>query len=57
MLIIAGTLTVDPADRERFLDANAEVVPLARRAAGCLDFVQAADPVGRREAVRHRLDR
>ena len=45
MLIIAGTLTVDPADRERFLDANAEVVPLARRAAGCLDFVQAADPL------------
>ena len=45
MLIIAGSLIVDPDDRERFLAANAEVVALARRSAGCLDFVQAADPL------------
>lgn len=45
MLIIAGRLVLDPADRERFLAANAEVVGQARRAAGCLDFVQAADPL------------
>lgn len=45
MLIIAGRLTLDPDDRERFLAANADAVELARQARGCLDFVQAADPL------------
>jgi len=45
MLIIAGSLRLDPADRTAYLAANAEVVSEARRAAGCLDFVQAADPL------------
>lgn len=45
MLIIAGSLNLDPNDRERFLAVNAEVVKLARQSIGCLDFVQAADPV------------
>ena len=45
MLIIAGSLIVDPADRAPFLDANSGVVGLARQADGCLDFVQAADPL------------
>jgi quinol monooxygenase YgiN len=45
MLIIAGSLILDPADRERFLVANADVVVQARQSTGCLDFVQAADPV------------
>jgi quinol monooxygenase YgiN len=45
MLIIAGSLTVDPADRAAFLAANGDVVGQARKAPGCLDFVQAADPI------------
>ena len=45
MLIIAGNLILDPADRAAFLAANADVVGLARQAVGCLDFVQAADPL------------
>jgi quinol monooxygenase YgiN len=45
VLIIAGSLIVDPADRAAFLAANRDVVGLARRAVGCLDFVQAADPL------------
>jgi quinol monooxygenase YgiN len=45
LIIIAGTLSVDAADRERYLDAVAEVTSAARRATGCLDFVQAADPI------------
>jgi quinol monooxygenase YgiN len=45
MLIIAGNLTVDPPDRATFLAANGDVVEQARRAPGCLDFVQAADPI------------
>jgi quinol monooxygenase YgiN len=45
MIIIAGELRVDPDDRGRYLDAVASVAPQARAAAGCLDFVQSADPV------------
>ena len=45
MIIIAGTLTVAAEDRDRYLAAVADVAPAARRAPGCLDFVQAADPV------------
>jgi quinol monooxygenase YgiN len=45
MLIIAGSLIVDPSDRGAFLAANADVVGQARLATGCLDFVQAADPL------------
>jgi Antibiotic biosynthesis monooxygenase len=45
VLIIAGSLIVDPADRASFLAANADVVVRAREATGCLDFVQAADPI------------
>jgi quinol monooxygenase YgiN len=44
MLIIAGHLRVDPARRDRYLQATADVAPLARRFPGCLEFVQAADP-------------
>jgi quinol monooxygenase YgiN len=45
MLIIAGSLIVDPTQRDAFLAANSEVVGEARQANGCLDFVQAADPL------------
>jgi quinol monooxygenase YgiN len=45
VLIIAGWLMVAPSDRAAFLAANADVVGQARRATGCLDFVQAADPL------------
>ena len=45
MIIIAGQLRVDPAERERYLAAVATVARQARSAPGCLDFVQAADPV------------
>jgi len=45
MLIIAGSLTLDPSHRAAFLAANTDVVGQARQAPGCLDFVQAADPL------------
>jgi quinol monooxygenase YgiN len=45
MLIIAGSLTVKPSDRAAFLTTNSDAVGQARRANGCLDFVQAADPL------------
>ena len=45
MIIVAGQLHVDPADRDRYLSAVADVTRLAREALGCHDFAQAADPV------------
>lgn len=45
MIIIAGTLHVEPSDRDRYLAAVVDVARLARAAPGCLDFVQAADQI------------
>lgn len=45
MIIVAGHLTVDPADRDAYLEAVAEVNVIARAREGCLDFVQVADPL------------
>ena len=45
MLIIAGTLILDPRDRDDYLVAVADVTAHARQAPGCLDFSQCADPI------------
>ncbi len=45
MIIVAGRLTVSPADREAYLAGCVEVVEQARRAPGCLDFAITADLV------------
>ena len=45
MIIIAGTLSLDAGDRDRYLGAVADVARQARAAPGCLDFIQAADPI------------
>lgn len=47
MLIIAGHLQVDPADRDRYVADCASVVTQARGAAGCLDFALTADTLDR----------
>ncbi|MEV0354974.1 antibiotic biosynthesis monooxygenase family protein [Nocardia sp. NPDC050697] len=45
MVIVAGHITVDPADRESYLAGCVSVVEQARRAPGCLDFSISADLV------------
>ena len=45
MIIIAGRLDVEAARRGEYLAAVDGVARLARESAGCLDFVQAADPI------------
>lgn len=45
MIIIAGHLTVDPRDRDHYLEVVADVDVWARRAPGCLEFAQTADPL------------
>ncbi len=43
MLIIAGHLIVEAADRDRYIADCAMAVTQARRAPGCLDFALTAD--------------
>lgn len=43
MIIVAGPLHVDPDARARYLDGCVQVVELARRAPGCLDFALSPD--------------
>ncbi len=45
MLIVAGYLEVSPGVRDAYLVAAAEATRRARDAPGCLEFVQAADPL------------
>lgn len=45
MVIIAGHLIVDPAERDTYLAGYVDVVAQARRAPGCLDFTVSADLV------------
>ena len=44
MLIIAGTVTVDPAERDRVLDAVAPMVAASRAEDGCHEYVFTPDP-------------
>jgi quinol monooxygenase YgiN len=45
MVIVAGHLLVNPEERDGYVEGCREVVELARRSEGCLDFAIAADPV------------
>jgi len=45
MIIVSGRLYVRPERRDAFLAASSAAVKQARRTAGCLDFVVAADPI------------
>jgi quinol monooxygenase YgiN len=43
MIIIAGTLRVNPTDRVLYLERASVATALARLTPGCLDFAQSAD--------------
>ncbi|SCG43301.1 putative quinol monooxygenase [Micromonospora halophytica] len=45
MLIVAGTLYVDPTGRDAHLASCVEIVRQARSAPGCVDFAISADLV------------
>ena len=45
MIIVAGPIYLDPAERAAYLDGCQEVVTAARGTDGCLDFHIAADPI------------
>jgi hypothetical protein len=45
MIIVAGHLELEPADRDVFVVDSVPAVELARGTAGCLDFSVSADPL------------
>ena len=45
MIIVAGTLRVQPSDRARYLELASTATALARATPACLDFAQSADPL------------
>ena len=45
MIIVAGHLELEPADRDAFVADAATSVALARTTPGCLDFSVSADPL------------
>ncbi|MGX4695153.1 putative quinol monooxygenase [Streptomyces sp. JNUCC 63] len=47
MVIVAGQIFVDPAQREQYLAGCVGIVEQARRAPGCLDFAITADLIDR----------
>jgi quinol monooxygenase YgiN len=45
MIIVSGQIYVTPDQVEAYLSASRDAIVQARRAAGCRDFVVAADPL------------
>lgn len=45
MLIVAGSLYVNPPERDDYVTGCRDVVEQARNAPGCLDFTITADPI------------
>lgn len=45
MIIVAGSLFVDPANRAAYLDSCIDAIKAARSARGCEAFVLSADPL------------
>jgi quinol monooxygenase YgiN len=45
MVILQGVFTVNPDDREQFLQASIEGMRSSRQEEGCLEYVIAADPL------------
>jgi quinol monooxygenase YgiN len=45
MVVVAGHITVEPGERDAYVEGCRDVVEAARAAAGCLDFAITADLV------------
>src|SRR5580704_13578033 len=44
-VIVQGTFSVDPAERDRFVETSVDAMRSSRREEGCLEYVMAADPL------------
>jgi quinol monooxygenase YgiN len=50
-VIVQGVFSLDPADRDRFVEASIEGMRSSRQEEGCLEYVMAADPLDPERAV------
>jgi quinol monooxygenase YgiN len=50
-VIVQGAFSIDPNERDRFVEASIEAMRRSRQEAGCLEYVIAADPIDPERAV------
>jgi quinol monooxygenase YgiN len=51
IVIVQGEFAIDPAERDRFVEASIESMRSSREEAGCLEYVIAVDPLDPGRAV------
>jgi quinol monooxygenase YgiN len=51
IVIVQGVFSVDPNERDRFVEASVEAMRSSRQEDGCLEYVIAADPLDPERAV------
>ena len=44
-VIVQGTFSVDPSERDRFVETSVDAMRSSRQEEGCLEYVMAADPL------------
>jgi quinol monooxygenase YgiN len=51
IVIVQGVFSLEPEERDRFVEASIEGMRSSRQEAGCLEYVMAADPLDRERAI------
>ena len=51
VVILQGVFSVEPSERDRFVEASVEGMRSSRQEEGCLEYVIAADPLDPERAV------
>ena len=50
-VIVQGAFSIDPKERDRFVETSIEGMRLSREEPGCLEYVIAADPLDPQRAI------
>jgi quinol monooxygenase YgiN len=50
-VIVQGVFSIDPEERDRFVESSVEAMRTSRQEEGCLEYVIAADPADPERAV------
>lgn len=50
-MIVQGVFSLEPGERDRFVEASVEGMRSSRQEEGCLEYVMAADPLDRERAI------
>ena len=51
IVIVQGVFSIDPSERDRFVETSVEAMRSSRQEEGCLEYVIAADPLDPERAV------